>query len=191
MITKQPVYNAILSRRSIRKFLNTKVSREQIDRMLRAAMAAPSACNLQPWAFVVVDEEPILKQLKETTHQGHYNAPLALVVCGIKKHIPWEGDGWMLDCGMAIQNVLLSCVEMNLASVCVGGFDEQALKQLLNIPEDVFPVCIVEIGYPAVTRAPKSWYTADAVYEQTFDPNRPRKLRTLDDLKEDIKKGII
>lgn len=190
-MNESAVYDAILKRRSIREFLDRKVSQEQIDCMLHAAMAAPSACNLQPWAFIVVSDEALLKRLKKTTFQGDYNAPLAIVVCGIKKHIPWDGDGWIQDCGAAAQNIMLSAVEMGLASVCIGGFEEEELKELLEIPEDVLPLCILEIGYAAYSREPKSWYTDEAVFYQKYDANKKRVFRTIEMLEEDARRGII
>lgn len=119
-------------------------------------MVAPSACNLQSWAFIVVDDKNILGELKKATTQGDYNAPIAIVFCGINKHIPWNDEGWRQDCGGAAQNIMLTCVEMGLASVCVGGYDEDALRTLLDIPDDVYPMCILEIGYPAYKREPLS-----------------------------------
>ena len=133
-----PVMDAIMARRSIRRFTAEPVTHEAVELLLKAAMAAPSACNLQPWAFIVVDEPQLLQGLRATAEQGDYNAPLAIVVCGINKHIPWGGDGWMQDCGGAAQNIMLECVELGLASVCIGGFDETALKSLLKVPDDVY-----------------------------------------------------
>lgn len=186
-----PVYDTILARRSIRGFVEKPVEREKVELLLKAAMAAPSACNLQPWAFIVVDEPELLKSLLDSTEQGHYNAQLAIVVCGIKKHIPWDGDGWMQDCGAAAQNIMLEATELGLGSVCIGGFDDEALCPLLDIPEDVLPLCIIELGYAAWERAPRSWYTDEAVHWQKYDASKPRRFRTLEDLGEDAKNGII
>lgn len=186
------VYKTILKRRSIREFVqDKKVSREQIDILLHAAMAAPSACNLQPWAFIVVDDPIVLENLRKATSQGDYNAPLAIVVCGINKHIPWGGEDWRQDCGGAAQNIMLTCVELGLASVCVGGYEEDELKELLEIPEDVYPMCILEIGYPDYTLPELSWYSEDAVFYQKYDKTRKREFRTIEMLREDAKKGII
>ncbi len=188
-MNEHPVYNAILSRRSIRRYADKPVARELVTLLLKAAMAAPSACNLQPWAFIVVDEPETLARLREAASQGNYNAPLAIVVCGVHKHIPWGGEGWRQDCGGAAQNIMLECVELGLASVCIGGFEEEALRLLLSIPPDVEPMCIVEIGYPAYEREPLSWYTEEAVHYQAYDPRKPRVFRTLEMLRQDIDSG--
>lgn len=186
-----PVLDAILARRSIRSFEDRPVEHEKIELLLKAAMAAPSACNLQPWAFIVVDEPVTLARLKEATQQGKYNAPLAIVVCGISKHIPWGGTGWMQDCGAATQNMLLAAGEQGLASVWIGGFDADALSKVLDIPDDVTPMCIIAFGYPAYSREPLTWYTAEAVHWQKYDSTKPRQMRTMQMLQDDIAAGLL
>ena len=185
------VYRTILARRSIRRFTDQKVSREDIRTLLEAGMAAPSACNLQPWSFIVVDEEEKLAELFDCAELGRYQAPLAIIVCGTKKHIPWPGEGWLFDIGACAQNIMLECVELGLASVCIGGFDQARLKEAFSIPEDVQPVCILEIGYPGWERQPISWYAEDAVHWQTYDSSRERKMRTIDDLHKDMESGLL
>ncbi len=185
------VYDTILKRRSIRRFQEKQIERSKVEIMLKAAMAAPSACNLQPWYFIVVDDSEILQGIRECAEQGNYKAPLSIVVCGTSKHIPWDGDGWIFDCGAASQNIMLEATELGLASVCIGGFDDEALCKLLDIPEDIQPVCIIDIGYPVYERDPKTWYTEDAVHWQKFDRTKERKMRTLQDLSDDKASGIV
>lgn len=190
-MSEHPVFDAILARRSIRRFTERPVPEADIELLLRAAMAAPSACNLQPWAFIVVDDAETLERLRATAEQGDYNAPLAIVVCGISAHIPWGGEGWKQDCGGAAENIMLECVELGLASVCIGGFDSEALCALLNIPDGVEPLCIIEVGYGAYSRAPLTWYTEEAVHRGSYDSAKPRVFRTLDMLRDDIASGKI
>lgn len=185
------IYNTILARRSIRKFTQQKVSQEDIKTLLEVAMAAPSACNLQPWSFIVVDEKERLDALYECADQGKYDAPLAIIICGTNSHIPWKDDGFFFDLGAAAQNIMLECLELGLASVCVGGFDEARLSDAFSIPNEVRPVCILQIGYPAWERQPLTWYTEDAVHWQKYDNDRKRKMRTLEDLQKDIKSGLM
>jgi nitroreductase len=189
-VNNHPVYDTILARRSVRDYLDKPVEREKIMVLLKAAMAAPSACNLQPWAFVV-DEPETLARVKDAAEMGKYNAPLAIVVCGIKVHIPWSGDGWMQDCGAAVENMMLAAVELGLGSVWIGGFDLDALSKALDIPADVHPMCVVELGYPGSTNEPCTWYTEEAVHWQKYDSSKPRQLRTMEMLEEDIEAGRI
>lgn len=187
---KSPVFDAILARRSIRTFQDKAVEREKITVLLHAAMAAPSACNLQPWSFIVVDEPDILRKMESAISWG-YKAPLLIVMCGEHKHIPWDGDAWQFDCGAAAQNIMLEAIELSLSSVCIGGFDEEKLREILDIPDDVQPVCIIEIGYPGCYRKPHSWYTEEAVHWQKYDKAKSRTMRTMQMLQDDIKSGLI
>ena len=173
------VYNAILARRSVRNFKDEKVPREKILPLLQAAMAAPSACNLQPWEFIVVDEPETLQKLKEAAALGRYNAPLAIVICGRNDHIPWKGDGWQFDIGAAAQNLMLECVEQGLASVCIGGFDHAAITELLEIPDGIHPLVIIEIGYAQIEKTPCTWYTEEAVSWQKYNREKNRSMRTV------------
>ncbi|NLG25687.1 MAG: nitroreductase family protein [Clostridiales bacterium] len=186
---EHPVLDAIYRRRSIRRYQPRAVEREKIETLLRAAMAAPSACNLQPWAFIVVDEPEGFSRVRACADQGPYDAPVAIVVCGVVANIPWGGDGWMQDCGAAMENMMLAAVELGLGSVWIGGFDRDALRAALDIPEGVAPMAIAYFGYPAEVKRPRTWYTDEAVYWQKFDPSRPRALRTVEMLQDDIREG--
>jgi nitroreductase len=178
--TEQTIFDALYARRSIRAYQECDVERDKITKLLKAAMAAPSACNLQPWEFIVVTEQGLLKQLKGTLVEGNYNAPVAIVVCGNPTNIPWEGDGWMQDCSAAVENMLIAATAMGLGSIWLGGFDDKALVSLLCIPAHVHPMCVVLFGYPAQEKPPRTQYNEDAVYWQTYDPERKRQLRTID-----------
>lgn len=174
------VYNAILARRSIRRFKDDPVPRELVRPILEAAMAAPSACNLQPWEFIVIDEPETLQKLKDVAELGRYRAPLAIMICGKYDHIPWKGESWRFDCGAAAQNMMLECVELGLGSICVGGFNAAAAAELLDIPDDVHPLVIIEIGYVDVEKEPCTWYTDEAVSWQKFNREKKREMRTVD-----------
>lgn len=185
------VYNAIMARRSIRSFQDKPVSRDIIRTLLEAAMAAPSACNLQPWEFIVVDDPETLKNIRETAAPGSYGAPLMIVICGTAKHIPWGDGAWLFDVGAAAQNILLECVEQGLGSVCEGAFEDDKLREVLDIPEDVDPAIIIEIGYPAVEKIPHTWYDEKAVSWQKFDRSKNRVMRTMEMLQDDMRSGLI
>jgi nitroreductase len=178
--TEKDIFDAIYARRSIRAYQERDVEREKIEKLLKAAMAAPSACNLQPWEFIVVTEKDLLKQLKGTLGEGNYNAPVAMVICGNPTNIPWDGDGWMQDCSAAVENMMIAAPTLGLGSVWIGGFDSDALTALLNIPAHVHPMCVVLFGYPAQEKTPRTKYNEEAVFWQTYDPERKRQMRTID-----------
>ena len=168
------VFKAIYERRSTRNYIEGKpVEKEKITKLLKAAMAAPSACNIQPWEFIVVSEEKAVSAIKESIEKyGKWNAPLIIVVCGYKEFIPWEGDTWMLDCAAAIQNMLLASVALELGSVWVGGSDPKKIRKILDIPENVHPMGLVYFGYPNEEKPARTQYREQAVHWEKYDRNR-------------------
>ena len=173
------VFDAIFGRRSIRAYLEGKtVEREKIIKLLEAGMAAPSACNIQPWEFIVVTEQETVSLIRKTiADHGDYNAPVVIVVCGSAEFIPWEGDKGVIDCCAAIENMLIAATAMGLGSVWIGGFDPPSIRKLLDIPEDVLPVGVVYFGYPAERKEPRTKYVEEAIYWQKYDPERERQPR--------------
>ena len=170
-------------RRSVRRYEEGKtVEHEKIVTMLKAAMAAPSACNLQPWEFIVVTEEEGLNQLKDCIDRENgrsYNAPAAFVVCGNTSYLPWEGTGAM-DCSAAIENILLAATALELGAVWIGAVDGDAVRGLLDIPDHVAVISVVFFGYPAEHKSPRTQYTEEAIYWQRYDPRREHPPRTTD-----------
>ena len=167
------VFENMYARRSVREYVEgKKVEKEKIIKLLEAAMAAPSACNIQPWEFIVVEDDGAVKDVIKAIGQSDYNAQLVIVVCGCPKFIPWEDDVGTVDCAAAIENMLLAATAMDLGSVWVGGFDEEALKAALDIPDGVHPVGIAYFGYAAATPEPRTQYTEQAVHWGKFDTGR-------------------
>jgi nitroreductase len=173
--------DVIYRRRSVRHFVDDRpVDRDAIVTLLKAAMAAPSACNLQPWEFVIVDEPAGLVDLKACIGPDNgrrYNAPAAIVVCGNRSYIPWESDGAM-DCSAAIENILLAATAMGLGTVWIGDIDPAAIAALLDIPAHVSVLSIVLLGHPAEDKPPRTQYAEEAVYWGRYDPQREHPART-------------
>jgi nitroreductase len=179
----QIMFDVMYSRRSIRRYKAERpVEQEKINLLLKAAMAAPSACNLQPWEFIVIDEEEGLNRLKDCIdpeHGRNYNAPVAFVVCGNTSYIPWESDGAM-DCSAAIENMLLAATALELGAVWIGAVNGEAVRTLLDIPAHVAVISVVFFGYPAEQKPPRTQYNEEAVYWQKYDPNRDHPPRSTD-----------
>jgi nitroreductase len=177
----QNLFDVMYARRSIRSYAEGRpVEREKIGMMLKAAMAAPSACNLQPWEFIVVDEPESANELKgciDENNGRHYNAPAAFIVCGNTRYIPWESNGEM-DCAAAIENMLLAAQALGLGAVWIGAIDTAEIKKRFDIPEHVAVNSVVLFGYPAGNKPPRTQYTEEAVYWQKYDPNREHPERT-------------
>jgi nitroreductase len=179
------VFDVIFSRRSIRRYVDGKpVEKEKIVKLLEAAMAAPSACNLQPWEFIVVTEKEKLGQLLDSTQAGKIVCPLSIIICANTKNIPWEGQGWMIDCSAAVQNMMIAAAAMGLGSVWVGSHNEEAIRRLFNVPENIKVMNMVYFGYPDEKKQAGTRYAEDAVYWEKYDPQRKRTMRTMDMLSD-------
>ena len=175
-------FEAANARRSVRNYKNTPVPEEKLASIWEAVRQAPSACNLQPWEFIILDEPEDVALLKEClgAHNGrHYNAPAAIVVCSNTSYIPWEGNG-ALDCGAAIENLLLAATALGLGTVWIGDIDAGAIARLLDIPEHVAVISVVLLGYPAEDKPPRTQYTEEAVYWGRYDRERPHAPRSID-----------
>ena len=172
------IYKAIIGRRSIRHFDSSRpVEREKIDMLLKAAMAAPSACNIQPWEFIVVDDAQLISGIKQSIPKyGDYNASTVIIACGDNEHIPWKDHG-IIDCALALQNIMILAPSLELGSVYIGGFDRQAIKEMFHLPKDIEAIGIVYLGYPKEQKEPRTRYLEDAVHWNGFDGNRPRHPR--------------
>ena len=173
------VFDAIYGRRSIRTYIEDKdVEQEKIVKLLKAGMAAPSACNIQPWEFIVVTDRDTVRQIKQSIERfGDYNAPMVMVVCSYPEFIPWEGDDGVRDCSAAIENMLIAATAMDLGTVWIGGFDPVLIRRILDIPSHVVPMGVIYVGYPAEHQEPRTQYLEDAVYWQKYDPERKHQPR--------------
>jgi nitroreductase len=173
----------IYKRRSIRNYLDKPVERDTIMTLLKAAAAAPTAANCQPWEFVVVDEAQKLAELKDKLVFARYNAPVAIVVCGNMK-LAFKGPGqemWVQDCSAAIENILIAATSMGLGSVWIGIYPIESnikpLKKILNMPEYVTPLGIVYVGYPAEDKEARTRLDEKRVYWQEYDPSRKHRAK--------------
>jgi nitroreductase len=166
------VLTVIHERRSVRHYSGEPVLPAQLDTLVRAAMAAPSAGNAQPWAFVVVTERKRLQELAANLPYGKMlaQAGAALIVCGVsEKTLPGEAAPfWVQDCSAAAQNVLLAAQGLGLGAVWVGIYPLEerlaAVRAACAIPSGVQPLCVISLGQPAGVEQPKDKYSADNVH---------------------------
>jgi nitroreductase len=167
-------YEAILARRSIRAYQEKAVERGLLVRLLEAAMAAPTACNAQPWEFVVVTSQAGMALLREILPHGKYNAPAAIVVCGSEDKAlnNCAEKYWIQDCSAALENILVAAAGMGLGTVWVGVYplDERvaALRPPLNLPTTVTPLGVVYLGYPKEQKEPRTQYEERRVHWETY-----------------------
>ncbi len=166
-----PVLNAIYSRKSVRNFSEGVVSKEQIEELIRAGMAAPSARNLQPWAFMAITKRDLLNQLANGLPYAKMllKAKAAIVVCGIPDRSgPDSPEGyWVQDCSAASQNILLAAESLGLGAVWTGVYPRpervSAVREILGIPEKVIPLNVIPIGIPEGADKPKNKFKLENI----------------------------
>lgn len=163
----------IFERRSIRKYTEQEVSEEQIKELLRAAMAAPSAGNGQPWEFIVLRDQQTFQRIMEVHPYSKMlkEAQAAIVICGNTSRENFGGY-WVQDCAAATQNILLMAKHLGLGCVWLGIYPLMdrvtQFKDILSLPESVIPLSIVPIGYPAETKAPEDRYVKTKVHYEHY-----------------------
>jgi nitroreductase len=150
------LFDAIHTRRSIRAFTAEPVSEADLETMLRAAMAAPSAGNAQPWHFVVVSDRAILDAIPDIHPHAAMckTAPVAIVVAAELALEKYPGYGyWTLDCSAAVENLLLAARGLGIGTVWCGIYPRpermEGLARLLALPEGVSAHALVVVGHPA------------------------------------------
>ena len=159
----------IFERKSIRRYSKEQVTDDQIKELLKAAMAAPSAANKQPWEFVIIRERDTFEKIMKVHPYSSMlsEASAAIVVCSNTKKELGEGYG-ILDCSAATENILLMAQSIGLGAVWLGVYprDERMtdIRKILTIPEDVIPLNIISIGYPAEVRKPEDRYREDRLH---------------------------
>lgn len=160
---------AILTRRSIRKYTDRPVPDDLITELLRAAMAAPSAVNQQPWQFVVVRDRELLESIATALPYGKMarEAQLAVVVCGDLDQERTPGY-WAQDCAAATENLLVAANASGLGAVWLGTYPLEervaAMRALFGLPEHIVPFAVVPIGYPAEHPGPADRFDPDRIH---------------------------
>jgi nitroreductase len=159
----QDILNFFRRRRSVRRFQNKPLSAEILETLMKAAMAAPSGNNAQPWEFVVV-QDPKGKEALSAVHPWVYmakEAAAAVVVLGDK-----NSEWWEHDCAAATENLLLAAANLGLGAVWCGIKEPQegAVREILGAPSKLGVLCIVPIGHPAEAPPPATKYQKSKVH---------------------------
>lgn len=168
--------NLINKRRSIRHYLNRAISKEDLLKCIEAARVAPSACNAQPWKFIIVDDPLLKNEICERAFCGIYsinkfamNAPALIIVVSEKEKFLSALGGYLrdtkyylLDIGIACEHLVLQATELGIGSCWIGWFNERAVKKALKIPRNKKIDVIISLGY----------YREDGSGESTKKPRR-------------------
>jgi nitroreductase len=150
------VFEAIRNRRSIRRFTDQPLPKDALDKLLEAARWAPCGGNLQRWRFVVVTS-PSTKELIKKFAPGIFDMPAAFIVVCVQtvqsKHHRDEAT-YLADCSMAAENIMLQAHAMGIGTCVALSYAKIAVRQILDIPEDVEPLLLITLGYPAEAPEP-------------------------------------
>lgn len=140
--------DVILSRRSIRQYDDKDIPKDVLDKILEAGRQSPSAANRQPYQFVVVTESEIKKELSGLVSGFLKNAPVVIVGCANTKAL-LTGKWAVIDTTIALENMVLAAWSLGVGSCWIGAFNEQKVKNALQIPEKWKVVALISLGYPA------------------------------------------
>ena len=171
---RQAVLDNIATRASVRSFTDEPVGEADIETMLRAAMAAPTAMNRQPWEFIVLSDRDTLDALAAKLRYAKMlkEAPLAIIVCAETTMTNREGQlveniFWEHDASAATENLLLAAHALGLGAVWTAASDQErsaAVKEALGIQGTVMPLCVIPIGHPAGETAPKDKWKPEKIH---------------------------
>ncbi len=165
---------AILERRSIRKYEEKEVSDELVKELLRAAMAAPSSNNMQPWEFLVIRSKEKMNKIIEEKQAGAplKGASVAIAVCADLDVYKGSPNLWVQDCSAATQNILLAAHSKGLGAVWISIYPVEPrtknVQDILGLSEEIIPVSIISIGYPAEKKEPANRYNEAKVHFHTW-----------------------
>lgn len=150
----------ISKRQSDRKYLPDPVAREDVMKCLEAARMSPSACNAQPWKFVVVDDKAKLAEMADAAeglgmNKFTHGVPVIVAVVLEKMNVSAKlgslvknKDYCMLDLGMAVEHFCLQAADLGLGTCIMGWFDEKRIAKLLNVPRGKRIPLIISLGHP-------------------------------------------
>ncbi len=162
--------NAIFHRVSIRQYKKDAVEQEKIQKILKAAMAAPSACNQQPWEYYVVTDKDTILALSQTSPYAGCaaNAPVVFVACARKEKGIIAADYINIDMSASVENLLLEIDHQELGGVWMGIAPDaermEAVKNVIGLPDDLYAFALISCGYPAEWRKQEDRFEESRVH---------------------------
>jgi len=162
----------IKNRGSVRKYQDTPVSDEEINILLEAAMHAPSALNLRPWRFIAVKNKDILEKISNQHNliKMLKNAPAAILICATpeaQEKFPYAKGFFQQDCACCAQNILLQAAAIGLGACWCSIYPKEdvtkAVTEIMRLPADEIPFCIIALGHPAENSSGRGFYEEEKV----------------------------
>jgi len=155
------LFQAVEKRASVRSYKDVTISEDDLRRILNAGIRAPTAGNVQPWVFIVTRKTSIKKDLAEAANHQDFieSASTIITVCAVEKDsasrygIRGSTLYCLQDTAAAVENILLAATALGYGTCWIGAFDEEAVRDVLNVPETARPVAIIPLGLPKGTPA--------------------------------------
>ena len=165
-------FETIKNRRSIRKYKQENIEKNKIEKILEIVRLSPSAMNRQPYGFIVISENSIIKEISSACNQ-QWEAPIIIVICGLPDQAWVRDDGeeyWKADAAIAMSNLSLAAYALGLGTCWVAAFQEDLVKKILNIPSNVRVFAMTPLGYPDEKKGPvkKRKMFEDLVHYETW-----------------------
>jgi nitroreductase len=149
------VFEAIRRRRSVREYAGRAIPQEVLQRLCQAVRTAPSACNLQPWHFILVTDESLRRRIAQVANEQTWMAlaPVTVVACGLPDQayprMGGHGNSVEIDVAIALDHLTLAAVAEGLGTCWIGAFPEAEVQRLLGLPPSFKVVAMTPLGYPA------------------------------------------
>jgi nitroreductase len=163
--------SVIHSRKSVRSFTGQSVSKDALDKVLRAGMAAPTAVNMQPWAFIVVTDRKTLDALAAGLPYAKMldKAGAAIIVCAIPERAHHKSTEFaVIDATLASENILLAAEALGLGALWTAAYPYEdrmdVARKALNIPKDIIPLNVIPVGHPTGADKPKDKYKPENIH---------------------------
>ena len=162
----------VRSRRSIRSYMDLEIEQKKLEECVEAARHSPSACNSQPWKFIIVNDAAIKEKIKNTVFSGPYSmnsfasgAASYIVIISEKTKLPARIAGYLMhanfrqiDLGIACSHIVLQAQELGIVSCILGWFDQRAVRRILRVPRSVRIELIIALGYNNQKSLPEKKY---------------------------------
>lgn len=161
---------AIKNRRSIRKFKNQPLTREQVEHIIKMGMQAPSAHNQRPWQFLVIDQREMLDKIADFHPYASMmtQLPVAILVCGDMSKLGHVNEFWVQDCSAVTENMLIAATAMDLGSIWIGTYPMEEFvdfyKNQYNLPEEIIPFSLLGFGYKDQEKPARDFYESERVH---------------------------
>jgi nitroreductase len=171
------ILELIISRQSDRKYSDKKIEKEKLERIVEAGRMAPSACNAQPWKFIVVDDPELIKKVAEAASAKLIGmnsfvgkAPVTIVIVREQPNLSSKvgatiknKDYSLIDIGIATENICLQAEAEGIGSCIIGWFDEKELRNILSIPRSKRVELLITLGYSLSDKREKRRKPSDEV----------------------------